>query len=280
MITRVIVENAVRIAERRAGHRGENLYAGRPWVLIERALMALKSSTWLAVLSGFFEPIFYLLAFGYGIGQYIDGVTTGSGQRVTYAMFIAPALLASSAMNGAIYDSTWNVFFKLKFSKIYDAMMATSLGPLDVALGEIVWALLRGLGYAVAFMSVVSVMGLVPSWWGLLAIPAAVLIAFAFAGIGMAVTSLMENFQQMNWINTVLLPMFLFSGAFFPVSFYPAPIRLLVQALPLWHANELMRAVMLGNLNLGTLGHATYFAVLAAIGVWATTRRLTSLFLK
>lgn len=280
MITRTVIESATRIAEKRAGHRGENVFAGRPWVLIQRSFMALKSSTWMVVLSGFFEPVFYLLAFGYGIGQYIDGVTTGSGQKVTYAMFIAPALLASSAMNGAIYDSTWNVFFKLRFSKIYDAMMSTSLGPLDVAIGEISWALLRGFGYAVAFMAVVTPMGLVGSWWGLLAIPAAVLIAFGFAGIGMALTSYMENFQQMNWINFALLPMFLFSGAFFPVSLYPDAIRIVVQMLPLWHANEMMRGLMLGNLSMGLLGHVLYFAVLAVIGVWMTTRRLTALFLK
>jgi lipooligosaccharide transport system permease protein len=280
MITKTIADSAIAIAEKRARHRTHGIYAGRPHVLIERALMALKSSTWLIVLSGFFEPLFYLLAFGYGIGQYIEGVTTGNGQQVTYAMFIAPALLATSAMNGAIYDSTWNVFFKLRFSKIYDGMMATSLGPLDVALGEISWALARGLSYAIAFMSVVSVMGLVPTWWGILAIPAAVLIAFAFAGIGMAITSYMENFQQMNWVNFALLPMFLFSGAFFPIALYPEWLQWVIKALPLWHGNELMRGIMLGNFTSGTLLHVGYFAVLAAIGVWATTRRLTALFLK
>ena len=280
MISGPMIESAIQIAEKRQGHRGQNVYAGRPWVLLQRSFMALRSSTWFVVLSGFFEPVFYLLAFGYGIGQYIEGITTGSGDRVSYAMYIAPALLASSAMNGAIYDSTWNVFFKLKESKIYDAMMATSLGPLDVALGEITWALLRGLMYSIAFITVVTPMGLVDSWWGLLAIPAAVLIAFGFAGLGMAITSKMENFQQMNWINIVLLPMFLFSGAFFPVEYYPAPIEILVKVMPLWHANELMRGLMLSNINLGLLGHVAYFALLAVIGVWATTKRLSALFLK
>jgi lipooligosaccharide transport system permease protein len=280
MLTKTLADSAVAIAERRSGMRTHGVYAGRPHVLIERAFMALKSSTWLIVLSGFFEPLFYLLAFGYGIGQYIDGVTTGNGQLVTYAMFIAPALLATSAMNGAIYDSTWNVFFKLRFSKIYDGMMATSLGPLDVALGEIVWALMRGLSYSIAFMSVVSIMGLVPTWWGLLAIPAAVLIAFAFAGIGMAITSYLENFQQMNWINFALLPMFLFSGAFFPITLYPEWLQWIIKALPLWHGNELMRGIMLGNFTPGLGWHVLYLATLAGVGVFATTRRLTALFLK
>lgn len=280
MLVNMAVTSAVAIAEKRANRAGASVYAGRSKSLLERSLYALKSSTWLIVVSGFVEPVLYLLAFGLGIGQLIGTVTDGSGNPVTYAAFIAPALLATSAMNGAIYDSTWNVFFKMHFAKIYQVMLSTSLGPLDVALGEITWALMRGAVYAVGFVAVVTPMGLIPSWWGLLAIPASVIIAFGFSSIGMAITSYMKNFQQMNWVNFFLLPMFLFSGTFFPVSVYPDWIQLIVKALPLWQGVELIRGLTLGNITWALAGHLLYFVVMIAIGVVFTTKRLTALFMR
>jgi lipooligosaccharide transport system permease protein len=274
------VDSAIAIAEKRRGKMGAGVYSGRPGVVLERGYYALKSSTWMVVASGFVEPVFYLLAFGYGIGQFIDGTTDGAGNPITYAQFIAPALLATSAMNGAIYDSTWNVFFKMHFGKVYNGMLSTSMGTLDVALGEIGWALLRGLAYAIGFMAVVSGMGLIPSIWGLLAIPAAVLVAFGFASVGMGVTSYLKNHQQMQWIQFVMLPMFLFSGTFYPLSIYPEVVQWFIQALPLWQAIELIRGLTLGVLNWAMLGHALYFVAMIIGGLYFTTRRLTALFLR
>jgi len=274
------VDSAIAIAEKRKGKMGAGVYSGRPGVVLERGYYALKSSTWMVVASGFVEPVFYLLAFGYGIGQFIDGSTDGAGNPITYAQFIAPALLATSAMNGAIYDSTWNVFFKMHFGKVYNGMLSTSMGTLDVALGEIGWALLRGLAYAIGFMAVVSGMGLIPSIWGLLAIPAAVLVAFGFASVGMGVTSYLKNHQQMQWIQFVMLPMFLFSGTFYPLSIYPEVVQWFIQALPLWQAIELIRGLTLGVLNWAMLGHALYFVAMIIGGLFFTTRRLTALFLR
>jgi lipooligosaccharide transport system permease protein len=274
------VDSAIAIAEKRRGKMGAGVYSGRPGVVLERGYYALKSSTWMVVASGFVEPVFYLLAFGYGIGQFIDGTTDGAGNPITYAQFIAPALLATSAMNGAIYDSTWNVFFKMHFGKVYNGMLSTSMGTLDVALGEIGWALLRGLAYAIGFMAVVSGMGLIPSVWGLLAIPAAVLVAFGFASVGMGVTSYLKNHQQMQWIQFVMLPMFLFSGTFYPLSIYPEVVQWFIQALPLWQAIELIRGLTLGVLNWAMLGHALYFVAMIIGGLYFTTRRLTALFLR
>lgn len=271
---------AVQIAERRAGGSVEALYAGRPYVLVERAFIAMRRSSWVAVLSGFFEPVFYLAAFGFGIGQFVSGVDVGGAEAVTYAAFIAPALLATSAMNGAIYDSTWNVFWKMRFGKFYEGVLATSMGPLDAALGEIAWALLRGLGYAIAFMTVMWPLGLVGSPSALLAIPAAVLVAFGFASVGMAITSFMKSFQQMQWIVTFMLPMFLFSGSFFPITAFPTPVQWMIQAFPLWHAVELIRGIMLGVSSGSTMIHVGYFIVMIMIGLTVTTRRLTAMFLR
>ncbi len=280
MITNAIIDSAISIAERRAKRAGSSIYAGRPLTLIERGLFAAKSSNWLVIVSGFVEPVLYLLSFGFGIGQLIGDMQDGNGNPVSYAAFIAPALLATSAMNGAIYDSTWNVFFKMHFGKIYQVMLSSSMGPLDVALGEIIWALLRGFVYALGFMAIVTPLGLVTNWWGLLAIPAAMLIAFGFASLGMAVTSYMKNFQQMNWVNFFLLPMFLFSGTFFPVSVYPDWIQSIVMALPLWQGVEMVRSLMLGIVDLALLGHVAYFVVMIIGGLIFTTLRLKALFMR
>ena len=129
------------------------MYAGRARVLVERSLLVNRRA-WLAVVSGFFEPLFYLFAMGVGFGKLVGDVTGPGGEPISYVAFVAPALLAASAMNGAVYDATFNIFFKFKYAKLYDAMLATPLGPLDVAIGEIAWALLRGGMYAFGFLAV------------------------------------------------------------------------------------------------------------------------------
>ena len=255
------------------------LYAGNSRAVIGRGLLATRSSNWLIVVSGFFEPVFYLLSLGIGLGALVGSVSTTTGQPVSYAAFIAPALLAVSAMNGAIYDSTWNVFFKMQYSKLYEGMLATSLGPLDVALGEIFLALLRGAVYATGFLIVMQVLRLNLSWTAMLAIPAVLLIAFGFASLGMAITSYMKSFQQVDWVNFVLLPMFLFSATFYPLSVYPQGIQFVIQALPLWHGVELVRGLTTGALSFAMLGHVLYFVVMVVAGLIFTTRRLRALFL-
>jgi lipooligosaccharide transport system permease protein len=276
----MLISAAVAIAEKQIGKRGDKYYARRSTVVLERSLIAFKSSTWFAVLSGFLEPVLYLFSFGYGVGKLIGEVTLSTGLTVNYAMFIAPGLLATSAMNGAIYDSTWNVYFKLNESKTYQGMLATSLGPVDVALGEILSALLRGFVYSLGFMSIAAPMGLIPSWWGLLAIPAAVLIAFGFASVGMAITSYFKSYQQMGLINITLLPIFLFSGSFYPLTVFPDWAQLIIKLLPLWHAIELVRNLTLGIVGLHLVGHICYFLAMVISGLYFTTKRLNALFMR
>jgi lipooligosaccharide transport system permease protein len=271
---------AVEIAEARSSRIGASQYSGRAHTLLERSAMAFRNSAWLAVLSGFLEPVLYLLSFGYGLGHLIGAIMLPGGHAVSYAMYIAPGLLATSAMNGAIYDSTWNVFFKLKHDRVYQGMLQTSLGPLDVALGEIGWSLMRGFAYALGFMCVVVPMGLIHSWWGILAVPAAVLIAFGFASIGMGITSCFKSYQQMDFINIVMLPMFLFSGSFYPLTVYPGYVQGIIKSLPLWQAIDLVRNLTLGIISRGEIYHLIYFLVMIVIGLTVTTKRLTKLFLR
>jgi lipooligosaccharide transport system permease protein len=268
-------------AQQVSAHTGAGvraLYAGNARAVLARGLLATRSTNWIIVLTGVFEPIFYLLALGIGLGGYIGDVASG-GEGIPYAAYIAPALLAVSAMNGAVYDSTWNVFFKMHFGKLYQGMLATSLGPLDVALGEISLALLRGAAYGTTFLLVMQVLGLNLAWSAVLALPAILVIAFAFASLGMGITSYLKSFQQMEWIQFVMLPMFLFSATFYPLTVYPEPIQWVIQALPLWHGVELVRGLTTGVLVPAMLIHLLYFGVMIAVGLIFTTRRLRALFL-
>lgn len=280
MITAAVATSlAVSIAEGRRSRPGSGIYAGRVRAVFGRNATALRTSNLLAVLTGFVEPVLFLLAFGFGIGQLVPDIEI-DGMQISYAAFIAPALLASSAMNGAIFDSTYNVYFKMHYSRVYQGMLATSLGPLDVALGEIGWAVLRGGVYAVGFMAVAGGFGLIVSPTALLAIPAALLIAFAFSAIGMSITSYLSNFHQLSWLTFCLLPMFLFSGTFYPMNTYPELLRLVVEATPLAQGIAMVRSLWLGDFGFHLVGNVLYFVVLAALGVTITSKRLTSLFLR
>lgn len=247
--------------------------------LVERNFMVYRRA-WMIVLSGFFEPVFYLFSIGIGIGQLVGDVAGPGGQPISYATFVAPALLASSAMNGAIYESTMNIFFKMKFSKIYDAILATPMGPLDIAIGEISWSLLRGALYAVAFLIVVTTMGLVQSAWGILAIPAALLIGFAFGAVGMAATTYMRTWQDFDLIQLVTLPLFLFSATFYPLDVYPRTMQIITQFSPLYHGTVLIRGLMLGDVSVGLLGHVLFLVVMGLAGTAVAGRRLQTLLLK
>jgi len=241
--------------------------------IVERNFRVAKNS-WLVFLSGFVEPVFYLLAIDVGLGQLVGDVTGPGGEPVSYAAFAAPALLAASAMNGAVYESTFNIFFRLRYGRLYDAMLATPLTPADIALGEIGWSQLRGLGYACAFMGVMAVLGLVSSPWALLAIPAAILLGFAFGAVGMAVVTYMRSWVDLDLINLALLPLFLFSATFYPLEIYPRPLQLLTHLSPLYHGVVVIRSLSLGEVHWGLLGHALFLVVMALGGAGVAARRL------
>jgi lipooligosaccharide transport system permease protein len=252
--------------------------AGLARTLVERNARAFRH-LWVVLVSGFFEPVFYLFSLGVGLGALIGDVETGTGRVVEYAVFVTPALMASAAMNGAVFDSTFNVFFKLKYAKLYDSVLATPLGPRDVALGEISWALIRGLLYSVAFLIVATAAGMVTSWWALLAIPAASLIGYAFAAVGMAATTFMRSWQDFDYVQLALLPMFLFSATFYPLSTYPDGLQWVVQATPLYHGVALVRDLMLGDVAAGMLVHVAYLGAMGVIGTVFAARRIERLLL-
>ena len=250
---------------------------GRGRLIFERNLMVYRRA-WMIIFSGIFEPLFYLFSMGVGLGHFVGKVPLENGRLVEYASFVAPALLASAAMNGAVFDAS-NVFWKMKYAKTYDAILSTPIGPADVAVGETAWALFRGFLYAVSFMVVAGALGLIDSVWGLLALPGAVLIGFAFAGMGVAATTFMRTWQDFELIGLVQLPLFLFSATFFPITTYPEAIQWVVRCSPLYHAATLLRELTTGTVGLGSFVHVAVLVGLGLVGLLVTGRRLEKLLL-
>ena len=247
--------------------------------LVERNIFVYRHA-WLMILSGFFEPLFYLLGIGFGLGSLVGTITGPGGEPISYQAFVAPGLLASSAMNGAIAESTFNFFFKLNYNKTFTSILATPLSAGDIALGELAWALIRGGLYSVGFLVVMLVLGLASSPWVILAIPSALLIGFAFGAVGMAATSFMKTWQDFDLVQLVVLPMFLFSGTFFPVEAYPPALQLFVQLTPLYQGVDLIRSLSVGAISPILLVHVVYLSVMGLIGLAVTSRRLDVLLLK
>ncbi len=247
--------------------------------LIERHARVYRH-TWLVLLSGVFEPVFYLLSIGLGLGELVGRVAGPGGHLVGFTSFVAPALLASSAMNGAIYDSTYNVFFRMRYDKLYDSALATPMRPGDVALGEIGWSLIRGGLYATAFLAVMLVMGLVHSAWAIAALPSALLIGFAFAAAGLAATAYMTSMQHLEFVSLATLPMFLFATTFYPIGIYPRAIQIVVECTPLYQGVALLRGLTLGVTGPGLLWHVLYLVLMGLAGLLVAGRRIGRLLLR
>lgn len=247
--------------------------------LIERNVFVYRHQ-WMMLLSGFFEPLFYLVGIGFGLGALVGTIPGPDGQPIPYQLFVAPALLASSAMNGAIAESTFNFFFKLNYSKTFAAILSTPMSPGDIALGELGWALIRGGLYAIGFMGVMLLLGLFVSPWVIFAVPAALLVGFAFAAVGMAATTFMKTWQDFDLIQLVILPMFLFSGTFYPIDAYPPLLQIVVRLTPLYQGVDLIRSLTVGAISPILLFHIAYLGLMGIVGLWVASRRIDRLLLK
>jgi lipooligosaccharide transport system permease protein len=266
------------VAERRADSRspagrlfGTRRIVARNYVVYRRQ--------WRMFATGFLEPFFYLLSIGVGVGKLIHTFEF-NGQQIPYAEFVAPGMLAASAFNGALLDSTFNVFFKLRYEKLYDQMLATPLRTTDIARGEIIWGQLRGGSYSLAFLVIMWAMGLVHSWWALLAFPATLLIGFAFSAVCMGLTTWMKSWQDFDKIILVQLPLFLFSGTFFPVTaVHSHVVRWVIEVTPLYRGVVLCRELTTGALSWESAVSVVYLVVMGLIGLVIVRRRLDDLLL-
>ncbi|WP_310964612.1 ABC transporter permease [Nocardioides terrisoli] len=245
--------------------------------ILHRKYLVFRRS-WIAFLTGFLEPVFYLFSIGIGVGKLVHGFEFG-GHPVPYAEFVAPGMLAASAMNGALFDATFNFYHHLKFDKLFEQWLATPLTTRDVARGELVWSLLRGGVYSAAFLLVMVAMGLVHSWWAVLALPAALLVAMAFGGAAMALTTYMRSWQDFDYITLGTLPLFLFSATFFPLSAFPTGVQWVVEATPLYRGVVLMRELTTGSLSWESGLSVVYLVLMGLAGLAVVRRRLDTLLL-
>ncbi len=246
-------------------------------MLLLRNYIAYRSAWWIFV-SGFLEPVLYLFSIGIGVGALVTGFEF-NGQTIPYAEFVAPGMLAASAMNGSVLDSTFNFFFKLKYNRLFDQMLATPLTTSDIARGELTWSLLRGGLYSLAFLLVMVAMDLVQSWWAVLAGPAALLIGFGFGGACMALTTYMRSWQDFDYITLGTLPLFLFSATFFPITAFPTWLQWVVEFTPLYRGVVLVRELTTGALTWGAGFSVVYLAAMGLAGLMVVGKRLDRLLL-
>jgi len=235
---------------------------------------------WKIIFTGFFEPVFYLFSIGIGIGALVGDINGPNGIPIEYTAFVAPALMAASAMNGAVLETTFNIFFRLKFGNVYEGILTTPLVPRDIAVGEIGWALLRGAIYSTVFLVVMALMNLTQSWWALLTVPGAVLIGFCFGSLGMAATTYMRSWQDLDLVALVTMPLFLFSATFYPLDVYPPAIQQIARISPLYHGTEMLRAFSLGIFDWTLFGHIAFLVMLGLIAARIASRRLDGLLRK
>ncbi len=239
--------------------------------VVERNALFYRNQ-WLMFASGFVEPLFYLLSLGIGLNHLV-GTLTVAHRSVSYAAFVAPGMLATTAMNGAIIDSVFNPFFRLKISHAYDSMLTTPLDVGDIALGEALWALSRAGLYALSFVGCMFLLGDTGSPLALLEVLGALLTSFAFSALGLAACTYLRSWQDFDLITLVSLPLFLFSATFFPLSLYPHVLATLVWFSPLYQSATLLRGLNVGHLDYWMVLRSAYLISLGLVGLQVASRR-------
>jgi lipooligosaccharide transport system permease protein len=249
--------------------------------MVQRSFLVYKH-TWMVILSGFFEPLFYLLGIGIGLGTMVPEI-----EGVSYSAFVAPGLLASSCLNGAMSDGFFNIFFKLHFQKTYDGILATPMRVPDIAFGEMLWALTRGSFYALAFLVVVFVLGetmgprMILSPWALLAFPGAVLVCASFSAVALCLSSFVRKIQDFDIVMGLFyMPMFLFSGIFVPITQFPKPVQWAAQALPLYHGTATLRQLTTGTVGFDVFIHVGYLVLVGVAAFTLAMHRLERALIK
>ena len=237
----------------------------RCWLTVYRRIW--RSSVWSSVLG----PVFYLGALGYGLGSLVDKHGTARLGGVAYVAFVAPAILATQAMNSGLSEATFPVFGSVKWNKIYIAAQATPLRPADIFRGHLLFITLRIAMNSAVFVLVMWAFGAIRSPWAALLLPAALLTGVAFAAPAGAWAVTLERETPFTYVFRLgAVPMMLFSGTFFPVTQLPGWLQPIAYATPLWHGVALCRALSLGKVDAGSMAiHIGYLAVMAAAGLAA-----------
>lgn len=248
--------------------RSARVIVTRHWWVLRRA------NPWSPVVEGLFEPFLYLMSIGVGIGALIGHAGTAIAGGHSYASFVAPALLAMSTMNTAANQTIWGTWYRLQFEKFYDSLVTTPLTTTDIAVGEAWAATMRGALAGICFLGVITALGMVHSLWAFAAVGAVVLIAFSFACAGLATATFMRELHHNQYVQLVMLPMFLFSATFYPLSIYPTILHDIIACLPLYQSTVLLRGLTLGQVGRDQLTAVVYLAVMGPVALWVATRRL------
>jgi lipooligosaccharide transport system permease protein len=233
-----------------------------------------------SVVSSFLTPVLFLLAMGVGLGDLVDQHQSGGLQGLSYLSFVGTGLLAATSMQMAAVESTWPVMAGIKWRKGYHAMLASPIDVRDIVHGHLGWCAIRLMVTSTIFLVVLTAFGVVDSPWGILAVPAATLTGLAFAAPISAFAATRENDRAFaSLMRFGILPMFLFSGTFFPIDQLPSALQTLAMVTPLWHGVELCRSLCLGDAGFVTsLGHVLYLVMWTAAGTivahWTFERRL------
>jgi len=227
-----------------------------------------------ALLPTFLDPLFYLIALGFGLGTYIASL-----DGVPYRDFLAPGLIASAALWAASFETTYNVYMRMNEDRLYDAVLATPVEVQDLAAGDIIWGATRAMVYGSVFALVVAAFGLISSPWAILIPPFVFIGGLCFAVIGYAFTSLVSRIDFYSYYFTLgVTPMFLFSGIFFPFTDLPDWVEVLAWFSPLYHLVEITRGLATGPEALQIALHASWLVVVSLmlfpIPVRALRRRL------
>lgn len=218
-------------------------------------------------------PVVYLLALGVGLGVFVDRSASLPGD-ISYLDFVAPGLMAATAMQVAVFEASWPVLSAIKWDRQYHAMLATPLRVRDVVIGHQAFFVFRLLLISTVYFVVIAAFGAVESPLGILAIPVTVLVGLAFAAPMAAWAAHTESEVSFVAIfRFVILPMFLFSGTFFPISQLPLLLEALAWATPLWHGVALCRSLATDDIDpLLTAVHVAYLVALTAVGTAMTVR--------
>ncbi len=229
-----------------------------------------------SIFSSFISPILFLTAMGIGLGGYVaDGAALGG---VPYLVFLAPGLLAATAMQSAAFEATFPIMGGLVWQKVFHAMYATPITPRDIALGNLAWIAARLAMITSIFTVVIVLFGAAESPLIVLAIPAAILTGMAFAGPIAAFSATQKTPDRFATIFRFgITPLFLFSGTFFPISSLPDALQALAWLTPLFHGVALTRGLSLGTIGddpVAAVIHVIYLATLALVGAWLTIRNI------
>ncbi|HEY6279028.1 MAG TPA: ABC transporter permease [Streptosporangiaceae bacterium] len=227
-----------------------------------------------SIYSSVLNPVLFLGAIGLGLGSLVNAHGTARLGGVSYLDFLAPGLLAATAMQTAVGECTYPVFGSVKWNRTYQAAAASPLGPADIYHGHVLFTTMRLVMNCSIFMAVAVAFGALHSRGALLALPVAVLTGLAFATPieAWSVSRTRDTSFAMIY-RFGMIPLFLFSGIFFPLSQLPGWLRPVAYATPLWHGVALCRALSLGTATAGAaLGHVAYLAALATAGILAGNR--------